>query len=322
MPTSAQISQLMTVRTRSFACARSYSTACAACREAPLKGDPWSAYLVKILQSSRPRVEFVSTSIHPYAARARDGLHRCPPFSGENDMSDKRSETDSERGQRRDEHDRSSLVTWHARVVKGVAGAAFPRFVRAFAVAIGVIAGAAAPSHATAADKTPAEFISTGANEVLAEMRSAASLDQKEAYFSQMLHQDFDMDGISRFVLGPYWRAASPEQQQEFRALLEKHIMLSHGRRLAEASGGDFRVTGSRTDPNGIVFVTGELIASQGARNEVDFQLGIVDGLYRIQDVTIDNVSMVLSYRSEIQSVLASHGGQLGALLTAMREER
>ena len=54
----------------------------------------------------------------------------------------------------------------------------------------------------------------------------------------------------------------------------------------------------------------------------MDFQLGIVDGLYRIQDVTIDNVSMVLSYRSEIQSVLASHGGQLGALLTAMREER
>jgi phospholipid transport system substrate-binding protein len=153
-------------------------------------------------------------------------------------------------------------------------------------------------------------------------MRSAASLDQKGAYFRQVLHQDFDMDGISRFVLGPYWRAASPEQQQEFRALLEKHIMLSHGRRLAEASGGDFRVTGSRTDPKGVVFVTGEMIASQGARNEMDFQLGVVDGLYRVQDITIDNVSMVMSYRSEIQAVLASHGGQLGALLMAMREER
>jgi phospholipid transport system substrate-binding protein len=166
------------------------------------------------------------------------------------------------------------------------------------------------------------DFISTGANEVLAEMRSAASLDEKEAYFRQLLRQDFDMDGISRFVLGPYWRTAGPEQQQEFRILLEKHIMLSHGRRLAQAGSGDFRVTGSRTDPNCIVLVTGELIAAQGARNEVDFQLGIVGGLYRIQDVTIDHVSMVLSYRSEIQSVLASHGGQLGALLTAMREER
>jgi ABC-type transporter MlaC component len=80
-------------------------------------------------------------------------------------------------------------------------------------------------------------------------------------------------------------------------------------------------VTGSRTDPNGVVVVTGELITPQSARNEVDVQLGMVDGFYRIQDVAFDNVSMVLSYRSEIQSVLASHGEQLEALLTAMREE-
>ena len=200
--------------------------------------------------------------------------------------------------------------------------AVLPRFLSAFTVAIAVIAGAAAPSLAAAADETAAEFIRSGANDVLAEMRSAASLDQKGAYFRQVLHQDFDMDGISRFVLGPYWRTASREQQQEFRGLLEKHIMLSHGRRLAEAGGGDFRVTGSRTDPNGVVFVTGEIIAPQGARNKVDFQLGVVDGLYRVQDITIDNVSMVVSYRSEIQAVLASHDEQLGALLTAMREER
>jgi phospholipid transport system substrate-binding protein len=60
-------------------------------------------------------------------------------------------------------------------------------------------------------------------------MRSTASLDQKLAYFRQMLSQDFDLDGISRFVVGPYWRTASPEQQ-EFRALLEKHIMADVGR--------------------------------------------------------------------------------------------
>ena len=63
--------------------------------------------------------------------------------------------------------------------------------------------------------------------------------------------------------------------------------MLSHGRRLSESSGGDFRVIGSRTDPNGVIFVTGEIITPQGARNEVDIQLGIVDGLYKIQDIAI-----------------------------------
>ena len=237
-------------------------------------------------------------------------------------MNDKRKKTNSERIIRLDEPDRSSPVTRHARAVERVTGTAFPTFLRTFTLAFGLIAGAAAPSLAPAADQTPVAFISTIGNDALAEMRSTACLDQKLAYFGQMLSQDFDLDGISRFVLGPHWRTASPEQQQEFRALLEKHIMLSHGRRLAEVGGGDFRVTGSRTDPNGVVFVTGEVISPQGARNELNFQLGIVGGLYRIQDVAIDNVSMVLSYRSEIQSVLESHGGQLGALLTAMREER
>jgi phospholipid transport system substrate-binding protein len=241
-----------------------------------------------------------------------------PPFSGENGMSDKRTKTNPERIHRLDEQAKSSPVT--APAVKRVAGTAFPRFLRALTLSFGVIAGAAPLSLAPAADETPAAFISTIGNDALAEMRSTASLDQKLAYFRQMLSQDFDLDGISRFVLGPYWRTASPEQQQEFRALLEKHIMLSHGRRLAESGGGDFRVTGSRADPNGVIFVTGEIITPQGARNEVDFQLGIVDGLYKIQDIAIDNVSMALSYRSEIASMLESHGGQLGTLLTEMRE--
>ena len=237
-------------------------------------------------------------------------------------MNDKRTKTNSERIHRPGGQDRSSRVAPHARGLERVTGTAFPQFLRTFTLAFGVIAGAAAASLALAADQTPAAFITTIGHDTLAEMRSTASLDQKLAYFRQMLSQDFDLDGMSRFVLGPHWRTASPEQQQEFRSLLEKHIMLSHGKRLAEISGGEFRVTGSRTEPDGVVFVTGEVITPQGARNELNFQLGIVNGLYKIQDVAIDNVSMVLSYHSEIQSVLESHGGQLGALLTAMREER
>ena len=237
-------------------------------------------------------------------------------------MGDKRTKTDSERIHRLDEPERSSPFTRHASMLKRVAGTTFPRFLRALTLAFAVTGSAAAPSLGIAAGETPAEFIQTLGKDLLADIRSAASLDQKEAYFHQMLAQDFDMDGIARFVLGPYWRTASPAQQQEFRALLENHIMHSHGRRLAETGGGNFRVTGSRTDPNGVVVVTGEFITPQGTRNEVDVQLGMVDGLYRIQDVAFDNVSMVSSYRSEIASVLAGHGGQLEALLTAMREER
>lgn len=198
--------------------------------------------------------------------------------------------------------------------------AAFGRFVRSLILTLAIIAGAVAASLPAAAGETPTEFIRILGREALAEMRSFAPLDQKEAYFHQMLRQNFDLDGISRFVLGPYWRIASAEQRQEFRRLLEDHIMRTEGARLAQYSGGDFRVTGSRADPDGVV-VTSQIISPQGAPIEMDWQLGISNGLYKIEDVAIDGVSMVLSYRSQIAWMIARDGGQVGTPLATLREE-
>ena len=118
-------------------------------------------------------------------------------------MSDKRTKTNSELIHRPDEQTGHHLSHRAPMRLRGSPAPSFPWFVRSLTVAIGVITGAAAPSLAPAADQTPAAFISTIGNDALAEMRSTASLDQKLAYFGQMLSQDFDLDGISRFVLGP-----------------------------------------------------------------------------------------------------------------------
>ncbi|HEV7995429.1 MAG TPA: ABC transporter substrate-binding protein [Stellaceae bacterium] len=44
------------------------------------------------------------------------------------------------------------------------------------------------------------------------------------------------------------------------------------------------------------------------------------DGRYKITDVTVDGVSMVLTQRSEFASVIERNGGQVAALLATMRE--
>ena len=235
-------------------------------------------------------------------------------------MSDKPNNTNSDRVPLLDERNTPSPVAWRTVAVKRVASAAFPYSVKALILSLAMIAGAAVTSLAGAAAETPAEFIGTLGNAVLAEMRSSASLDQKETYFRQMLRQDFDLEGICRFVLGPYVRTATPEQRQEFIPLLENHIMRSQGRKLAESGGGEFHVTGSRNVPNGVL-VTGQIITTEGTRVEVDFQLGLVGGVYKIQDVAIDDVSMALSYRNEIASMIESRGGQLETVLAALREE-
>jgi phospholipid transport system substrate-binding protein len=169
---------------------------------------------------------------------------------------------------------------------------ALVRFVKAIALAFAVIAGVSAASGAVAAGQTAAEFISVIGTDVLQEMRADVPLAQKEDYFRQMLRQDADLEGISRFVLGPYWRVASAEQRQEFQRLFEDYIIRSDGPMLVQHSGGTFRVTGSRSDPAGV-----------------------------IQDVSVDGVSAAMSRRSQVEAMMSRAGGQIAALLAMMRQE-
>jgi phospholipid transport system substrate-binding protein len=183
-----------------------------------------------------------------------------------------------------------------------------------------VIAGISAPPRPVAAGQTPAEFISVIGADVLQEMRADVPLAQKEDYFRQMLHQDADLDGISRFVLGPYWRIASTEQWQEFEKLFEDYLIRSDGPLLVQHSGGTFRVTGSRTNPAGVI-VTSQITSTQGQPIEMDWQLGISDGRYKIQDVSIDGVSAAMTRRSQMEAMMSRAGGQVTALLAMMRQE-
>jgi len=183
-----------------------------------------------------------------------------------------------------------------------------------------VVAGMMATPGPAAAGEYPADFISALGNQGLAVIRSNAAIDQKAAYFHQMLRQDFDLARISRFGLGPYWRAASEREQQEFSRLLEDHLVRFYGRRFAEYGGESLRVTGSRADPDGVI-VSSQIIRPQGLPIAVDWRLGLSDGRYKIADVIVDGVSMALTQRSDFAAMIQRNGGQVAGLLAAMRAE-
>jgi phospholipid transport system substrate-binding protein len=130
-----------------------------------------------------------------------------------------------------------------------------------------VIAGLFWAPRPAAADHAPTAFIGSLGQQVLAVIhRPDLPVDGKAAYFRQLLRQDFDLTGISRFVLGPYWRVASPGERQEFSDLLTQQIIDVYDRRLAQAGDGNFVVSGSRTDPGGVI-VTSRIIPGRARRS-------------------------------------------------------
>jgi phospholipid transport system substrate-binding protein len=197
--------------------------------------------------------------------------------------------------------------------------AAFVKLARIVTIALVVIAGVLVTPRFAAAGDDPADFIRILGDQGLAVIRSSANLDQKATYFHQMLRQDFALTDISRFVLGPYWRVASGTQRREFRSLFEDYLVHYYGQRFAQYDGENLRVNGSRSGPAGVT-VTSQIIRPQGPRIEVDWQLVVSDGRYKISDVSIDGVSMALTQRSEFAAIVQRNGGRVAGLLATMRE--
>jgi phospholipid transport system substrate-binding protein len=193
---------------------------------------------------------------------------------------------------------------------------------RFFSVAGFALLALLAQSLPAAAETDPAEFIGSLGNQALEVLRDNSSLFQKQAYFHQMLNQDFDLLGISRFVLGPYWRAASEPERQEFQQLLERHVMMTYGPRLADYQAQGLKVMGKRLDPLGLV-VMSHIMRPQGAAPiPIDWRLSVSDGVYKVSDIVIDGISMVATKRSEFAQMIQRNGGRVESLLSIMREGR
>lgn len=144
---------------------------------------------------------------------------------------------------------------------------------------------------------------------------------ERLARFRQLFQADFDELGIARFVLGRYWRGASEEEQQEFLKLFGEYIVFVYGTRLADFNGNTFKLRGSRTDEVATIVSTDVFSPDANAPIKVDWRLVTKDGAFKVNDVIIEGISMMVTQRSEFASVIQRHGGQVSGLLALMREK-
>ena len=192
---------------------------------------------------------------------------------------------------------------------------------RLFFVAVCLcVIGILLPSRpAAAAD--PAAVVTSLGNEALKMLGKNVDPNLRVARFRQLFSADFDVPGIARFVLGRYWRVATPAQQQEFLKLFTDYIALAYSNRLAEYSGETLRVTGSRPAPDGEL-VSSEIVRANGQPPaRVEWLLTPQNGAYKISDVIVEGVSMAVTQRSEFASVIQRNGGQVEGLITALRQK-
>ncbi len=186
----------------------------------------------------------------------------------------------------------------------------------AFIVAIALCVGV--PRAGAAADATA--FVSQLGSQAIQVLGPSVPTSERLARFRELFRNDFDVPGIGQFVLGRYWRVATPEEQQEFLGLFQEYIVEAYSARLGQYGGEPFRVTGSHGS-GGEIVVTSQIVQKSGAPIEVDWYLADQGGAFKITDVYVGGVSMKVTERDEFGAVIQRNGGQVAALLAQLRQK-
>lgn len=191
-------------------------------------------------------------------------------------------------------------------------------------LAVLFLCAATLPAQAAAPSEAAAKALIDGmAGDAISVLSAPGRSDTQIATkFHQILKQNFDITGISRFVLGRFWRSATPDQLTEYASLFEDYVVGIYANRFKQYSGETVSVIGSRVDGDNVI-VSSTINLTGGAKPVlVEWKVSNDDaGAPRVEDVIIEQVSMSITQRSEFSTIIQNGNGKVDVLLSQLRSK-
>jgi phospholipid transport system substrate-binding protein len=188
---------------------------------------------------------------------------------------------------------------------------------RVLSLAFVLLAALAVAARPAAAQSDPGAFMMDMGNHVLKIINDKVTPEaQRKQQFMQLVESAFDMPKISQFVLGRYYRTATPDEKQQFPKAFETYMVQVYWSRFTSYNGETFRVTDSKDEGNGTTVVTTEILRGGGQPSvKVDWQITKSGDSFKIRDASLEGVSQALTYRDEFASIIERGGGKVSALI-------
>lgn len=199
---------------------------------------------------------------------------------------------------------------------------ALARTLRAGAAALAALLMLSGATWAQNAPEVSAkEFVQKVGDDAIKQLTDKSIPDNERVKrMREMLRADFDETAVSKFVLGTYWRRATPDQRTEFQKLYEIVVAHNYAGLFKKYSGETFQVLNEHAlDPNTMI-VNAQINQTSGQPPiPVEMQVEHSSADWRITDIKVEGVSMPQTHRKEYASVMNRSG--VNGLLTAMRNK-
>lgn len=137
------------------------------------------------------------------------------------------------------------------------------------------------------------------------------------ALVEEIILPHFDFERMSSWVLGKHWRGASAEQREQFTREFRTLLVRTYATAMAEYSGQKITFLPVKASPDASeVTVRTEIEQPGSTPIPINYDLFLKDGVWKVQDMVIDNTSLVANYRSSFSSDIRRDG--LDALISKL----
>ena len=143
---------------------------------------------------------------------------------------------------------------------------------------------------------------------------------EKQKRFKKLFNDALDLDFIGKYVLGRYWKTATPQQKTEFINTYRELNTKVWSERFDEFKGKQFEFKGTTpSNSAGQVFVNTIVAMDQGEPASVVWRVKQNNNTFKIVDIIIEKVSLTMANRNEYTAFIKNNNNNVDALIDNLK---
>lgn len=165
-------------------------------------------------------------------------------------------------------------------------------------------------------------FIQSMGDDVVATISDELlSREEKKKRLAIILNRNFDMSAINRFTMGRYWQQMTPVQQKEYARLYEQMIVSIYADKFSKYQGEVLDVADVLPMGTSDFIVQSYIVRRTEHNVAVDWRVRFKKDEYKILDVSIENVSMIITQKADFASAIQKKGGDPAVVIGFLRSK-
>ena len=179
---------------------------------------------------------------------------------------------------------------------------------------LGFLAGMALAFTVLAQEIAPDQLVQKITDEVLAAIKSDKQLAAGDKQKALKLAEEkvlpyIDFEEATRLAVGRAWSQTTPEQKKRLVSEFRNMLVRTYSNAIEAYQGQTLKVLPSRGEPKGDeATVRTQFVRAGGQPLPIDFQMRKTEKGWKVFDIAVEGVSLVLTYRSEFDAVVKQEG--------------